>query len=387
MTDRQSHELKVVHVIGGLGIGGAESMLYRLVRTLTRKGIDSSVISLTDAGAIGPLIEELGLNLACLGLQRGRVTPSAFLRLRLILQSVRPDVVQTWMYHSDLLGGLAARTTGGIPVVWGIHHTTHDRSTTKRRTLAVVRACSAVSRWLPRRIICCSNASLHTHLELGYPENRMIVIPNGFDLDEFSPTNADSAGLRDELRIPAGAPLIVHTGRFHPQKDHRTLLGAIALLRREHADIHVLLCGSGVDEENRQLMEQIRTDDLESFVHLLGQRSDISRIVATATLAVSSSSGEAFPLVLGEAMASGTPCVTTDVGDSAEIVGSHGRVVPPRDPGRLAAAMAEILGMSATEREALGNAASESIRRRYGINEIAARYADVYHQAAHRRDP
>jgi len=374
-----SERMKIMHVIGGLGAGGAEWMLCRLLQATDRERFRPSVLSLTGEGVVASGIREAGVPVRSLDLPRANPHPGGFARLVAEIRRAEPDVVQTWMYHSDLFGGLAARLVGRVPVAWGVHHTTHDPATTPRRTRAIVRACALVSRWIPRRIVCCSEATRLTHERLGYAADRMVVIPNGFDTQAFGPARADRVGLRSELGLPDGARLIGVLARYHPQKDHRTLIEAAALLPSHAGDVHFVLCGDGIDAGNHELREMIDLKGLSGRFHLMGRRDDTARILASLDVVTSSSShGEAFPLVIGEAMASGTPAVVTDVGDSALIVGDTGRVVPPRDPAALSRGWAELLSFDGVKREELARAARERIEKNFEIHRIAERYAEVH---------
>ena len=279
-----------------------------------------------------------------LGMRPGRPNPVAVLRLAKWLREDRPDVIQTWMYHADLIGGLAAKLAGGIPLAWGIRQSNLSDQGSRRLTIHTMRMCAQVSRWLPARIVCCSEASQRVHAALGYATEKMIVIPNGFDLRAYKPDSAARESVRAELQIPADAPVIGLVGRFDPQKDHHTFVCAAALLHRSRPDVHFLLCGDDVTWENAELRGWIEEAGIRKQCRLLGRRNDLSRLTAALDIAASSSSfGEGFPNVIGEAMACGVPCVVTDVGDSALIVGQTGRVVPPQNPKELANALSELV--------------------------------------------
>jgi len=377
-----SERIRVMHIIGGLDAGGAEWMLYRLLRATDRERFAPSVVSLTSGGIVGERISEADVPLRTIGLSRGKLPTGGFGRLRHAIRQTKPHVVQTWMYHSNLFGGLAAKLSGRVPVAWGVHHTDHDPTTTPRRTLLIVRACTLASRWLPKRIICCSEATRRTHESLGYPADRMVVIPNGFDTEEFSPSRADRGGFRKSLGLPEGTALIGMLARYHPQKDHRTLVEAAALLPPEKRDVHFVLCGDGADAGNRDLRALLDARAVTERFHLLGRRDDVPRILASLDLVTSSSSGEAFPLVIGEAMASGTPVACTDVGDSRLIVGDAGAIVPPRNPAALAEAWMGLLNLDGAEKARLAHVARARIVERFEIHGIAERYADIHYEVA-----
>jgi glycosyltransferase involved in cell wall biosynthesis len=374
--------LKVWHVITGLQTGGAEVMLYRLLGKRD-PGLDVEVVSLTDVGPIGEKIRALGVPVRALGLHKRAPNPLLIARLARWMRRERPDVVQTWMHDADLLGGLAALAAVRLPMAWGIHQGEFDLAAAgQRRIQTVARVCGGLSKILPRRIVCCSETSRRVHAGLGYDEGRMVVIPNGFDLERFRPDPEARGALRNELGLGDDAPIIGAIGRDHPQKDHATFLRAAALLAERRGDVHFVLCGEGLTRENTCLSAEIGPG-LAGRVHRLGRRDDIPRVAAGLDLFASSSAfGEAFPLVIGEAMAAGVPCAVTDVGDSARMVGETGRVVARRDPAALARAWEELLALAPEERARLGRAARARIEEQFALEAIVGRYEALYRELA-----
>lgn len=321
--------IKIAHVINALSIGGAEGMLLKLLTRADRQSFEPRVYTLlSPAGSIGDCIRELGIPVRELGMSRGAPNPVLVLRLASWFRHDPPDLVQTWLYHADLVGGLAARCAAiGAPVVWNIRNSTLDASTSRPRTFRVVKVCASVSTWLPDAIISCSHNACSLHAALGYARQKLRVIPNGFDLAAFRPNPAARAALRQELGIPDQAPVIGVIARFDPQKDFRTFVEAAGRLRAVVPDAQFVLCGRDVDRTNRELMRWVEAAGVASGSHLLGERTDIPDVDAALDIATSSSSyGEAFPNAVGEAMACAVPCVVTEVGDSARIVGDTGRV-------------------------------------------------------------
>lgn len=374
--------VKVLHLITTLSLGGAEMMLYKLLSRLDRRIFVLEVVSLTDVGPVGKKIQNLGVPVRALGMNRGQPNPWGLLRLVRLLREDPPHVLQTWMYHADLIGGLAAKLTKNIKVVWGLRQSNLDLQVNKRSTVWTALACARLSRWLPERIVCCSEASRRLHEEVGYAAKKMLVIPNGFDLDTFRPDSTARQTVRQELSISQDALLIGLIGRFDPQKDHANFIQAAARLHTCLPNVHFLLCGDGVNWKNQVLVEWIKVAGIQACCHFLGRRDDIPRINAALDLASSSSCGEGFPNVIGEAMACGVPCVVTDVGDSALIVGDTGRVVPPKNPHALARAWYELIERGPEHRRRLGAAARCRVRKHYSLQAIATQYEKLYEESA-----
>jgi glycosyltransferase involved in cell wall biosynthesis len=292
------------------------------------------------------------------------------------------------MYH----GNLAASLAGGLslsptPVLWTIHYSLDQAIAPGRLTRWLVRAGAPLSRTVAR-VVYCSAASAAQHERLGYDARRRAVVPNGVDTDRFRPDPTARERLRRMLGVGPGTPLLGTFARFDPMKDHANLFAAAARLRARGHPVRLVLAGSGVGEGNRPLRESIAAAGLAGLVSLLGVREDIDALMPGLNLFVLSSAyGEAFPNVLIEAMAAGVPCVATDVGDCAAILGETGLVVPPRDPDRLAAAMEAQLAAPAVERTRQAEAARERVLAEFALRSVARRYLDLYTRVLANGDP
>ncbi len=377
---------RIVHIITGLDTGGAETMLYKLLSSMDGDLFASEVITLTDIGPLGDKIRSLNVHVEALGMQRGIPNPYAIFRLSHLLRKRRPSLVQTWMYHADLMGGIAAKIAGGIPVLWGIRNSDLDPKSSKRTTIWTASACARLSGRVPKCIVCCSEASKRIHALLGYDVNKMVVIPNGFDLLSFKPNTDARCSVRQKLGLAREAFIIGLAGRFDPQKDHKCFIQAAGLLRQMGWRVHYLLCGDDITWGNRSLVGWIENMGLKNNFYLLGRRDDMPRFHASLDIAVSSSAyGEGFSNTIGEAMACGVPCAATDVGDSALIIGDTGRVVPPQDPAALAAAWRELIEMGPENRARLGKVARKRIADNFSLPVIAARYEKLYKEIVKQR--
>ena len=366
-------------VITGLSTGGAEMMLLKVLERIDRRHFSPHVISLTTKGEIGARIEALGVPVEALGMRPGRFSLLKFIRFVRRLHKLRPDAVHTWMYHADLLGGVAARLAGVRAIGWAIHHSNLSPLHNKRSTLWVMKTCAVLSSRLPRTILCCSHKAKEIHVSAGYDEGKIVVIPNGFDLSQFKPDANARISVRSELGLRKDTPLVGLIARFDPQKNHEGFFEVATQVHLSCSDVHFLLAGAGVEDNNPALRRAIKQAGVGTNTHLLGKREDISRLMAALDVLVSSSSfGEAFPNVLGEAMACGVPCVVTGVGDSAEIVGETGRVVAAGDMDGLAHNIIEILQLSHEERRAMGANARERIRARFDIESVVRQYEKFY---------
>jgi glycosyltransferase involved in cell wall biosynthesis len=355
-------------------------MLCNLLLRSNRDRFDPSVVALIDDLTVAGPVVDAGIPIATMGMKPGVPDPRGLGRLIDHVRRLRPAVVQTWMDHSNLIGGLAARLASRARVVWGIHHCDHAPGLTKRSTLLTVAACAAISRRVPARIVFCSQQARERYAERGFAREKAAVIPNGIDTRAFRPDAAARADGRRELGIDARTPVLGLIARYHPFKDHATFLRAAAKVVSVVPEVRFVLCGERVDSRNTELTAMVNSLGLGGRCHLLGARRDVARVLAAMDVVASSSITEAFPLALVEAMSCGAPCAVTDVGDSALIVAGTGRVVAPRDPDALAAACAELLALDPQTRAVMGAAARRRVCEHFDLGAVAQRYESLYDQ-------
>ncbi|MFP4285467.1 MAG: glycosyltransferase, partial [Desulfovermiculus sp.] len=260
-------------------------MLYNLLSRMDRDLFANQVIALLGKGPMAEKIEALGVPVQALNMPRGMPDPRGVWKLARLIRHYNPDVIQTWMYHADLMGGLAARIARKWPVFWNIRHSNLHPKENKKTTIWTAKACALFSRRIPQKIVCCSEESRRIHAGLGYDEDRMLVIPNGFDLETFGPGQEAGKSLRSDLGLGQNALLIGMAARFHRQKDHLTLIQAARQLKNQGVEPFFVLCGQGMDWENEELCGWIKESGLEDRFFLLGPRSDMPRITAALDVA------------------------------------------------------------------------------------------------------
>ena len=364
---------RILHIISDLSVGGAEVVLRNLLSELDRGKWQPAVISLMDKGPLRESIEALGIPVYSPRMKSALPSPAAWWRFLKIVRNFQPDLLQGWMYHSNLAASFARfalRLTA--PVVWSVHYTVASLKRERRLTAFVIKLCAPLSRRADH-IIFVSRTSQAQHAALGYDIAKSCVLPNGINVKEFQPSAEARRSVRAELELPPDAPLCGNIGRFHPMKDHENFLRAAALIAGQRPDAHFLLAGRGVDNENKTLRQLITELNLGERVRLLGERYDVPRLAAALDVFVSASAyGESFPNIIGEAMACGVPCVVTDVGDCAWIVGATGAVVPPRDAAALANQCLTVLQLSPS------SAARARICENFALESVAAQYAELY---------
>jgi len=370
--------MKIVHVITGLSTGAAETTLASLLPRMDPSRFESSVVLLTGPGVLGPEIAAAGIPEQALDLSPRPTAVRGFWRLYRRLRAERPDIMQTWLYHADLIGSIAAWSAGIRCVAWNLRGSDMDLRKYRPTTRLVVRTLASMSR-LPRVVIANSEAGRSWHEALGYRPRRWAFIPNGIDTEVYRPDPQARAALRGALGFSKAVFAIGLIAHHDPMKDHATFIRAAARLAKTRPEARFVLVGRGTDSRDGELDRLIAEAGITDRMRRLGERTDVAKIVPGLDLvALSSASGEGFPNVLAEAMACGVPCVTTDVGDAARVVGETGLVVRTQDPDALAAAWDEAAGRDDATRMALGAAARERIIAQYSLAEMVQRYEDLY---------
>ena len=371
--------IRICHLITGLDTGGAERSLVNLITAMNRDEFENEVVTLLKPGPMAQALVQAGTSVTSMEIHRHRPNPGVLLSLIRHLRAKRPMILQTWLYHADFLGTAAALVTKPEHLLWNVRSSEIDQPGIPRSTRYLARLLAKLSR-RPDAIIVNSRNGQRYHDRIGYRPRQWINIPNGVDLERFRPRRNERDALRGRLGLAANAEVIGLVARYHPMKDVETFLRAASLRRPDRDDVRFLLCGDGLTQNNASLSELIRSLDLERHVVLLGPRPDIELIYPTLdVLTLCSIYGEGFPNVLCEAMACDVPCVSTDIGDSAEIIGDCGVIVPQRDPKALAHAWQSLLENNPSIAQESGRS---RVAARYSLKRMCAQYESLYRSLA-----
>ncbi len=341
--------------------------------------IEQSVICLGEPGVVGERLTQAGVQVEALALRRSVL--HLFRQLVRLTEALRdPDsslVVQTWLWHADLLGGICARLAGNPRVVWNLRNSMPGLAATKTSSRVVAYMCAGLSRWVPARIVCNSAAALRAHTAIGYCRAKCVVIPNGFDTRLFTRSPPARAAMRASWGVQPAELLVGMVARVDPQKDHATFIRAARSVASAMPGVRFVLVGAGVttDPLIRTLLEKLSLAD--RFV-LDEQRSDIPAVMSALDLFCLAAKSEGFPNVVGEAMACGTAAVASDVGDIREIIPDERCVATPQDPDSLASCMLRVLSLSAAEYSELVVRQREVIAERFDIDSVWRRYRELY---------
>ncbi|CAN5787304.1 glycosyltransferase [soil metagenome] len=355
-------------------------MLGRLVGCHLSSGVfEPVVVSLTTLGPIGERLRAEGIRVHALGMRSLADVPRVTLQLARLLRAERPAIVQTWMYHADLIGGISTRVAIGrqAAIVWNVR-TTHIIAGTARSTGVIRSLCARLSRYLPDAIVCAAEASRRAHAEIGYDSARMVVIPNGFDVHAAVSSRATRRAQRASIGWGDVEVVVGFVARFNSYKDPETFVRAAAQVAGRYPSARFLCIGLDMDGSNSELMSWINATGCADRFVLLGDRHDVPQWLSALDVFCLSSRSEGFPNVVGEAMAAGIPTVVTDVGDAAALVGETGVVVRKEDPGALADGIIQVLSMSEVSRTRLGDSARARIVQHYSLRGVCKRYESLY---------
>lgn len=363
---------KVLHVITTTGVGGAENMLYKYLSNSDKDMIQHGVISLTGIDIVGAKIE--ALNIPVHGLTKPIYTLRGIKELHTVVKNFKPDVIQSWLYHSDLVC-LVLKLFLRFKLCWNIR--SYKVYKFKKSTGLLVKLLALFSR-IPDVVIINSLASRDYHKKIWYRPKKWEYIPNGFEVSAFKKKDELDFDIRKELKISPQNFIIGMVARYSNDKDHHTFLKACSLINRKLKNVHFVMVGLNIDNLNFELLSIIKKLGLQDRVHMLGKRDDIPEIIPIFDVLCSSSLDEAFPNVVGEAMSAAIPCVVTDVGDCSVLVGDTGKVVPPGDHKSISEACLNLLKMPEEKRIKLGKKARTRISKKFSIQRIANQYDQIY---------
>lgn len=341
-------------------------------------------MSLRSLGTFGPKLREEGVTVETLNIAGSIPGPQALWHLHRTVRAYRPDLLQGWMYHGNLAATLAAHFSNRpTPFLWNIRQSLYDIEKEKAMTRYVI---ALNRRWSPRASALIYNGELskRQHEARGFSSMQSIVIPNGFDIEALQKSGTDRRTVRTALEIPEKSLLVGHLARFHPMKNHRLFLEAAVRILEKKPDVYFLLAGKQVSLDNA-LLGSIIPEKVRSHFRLLGERTDVKELLSAMDLLCSSSWGESFPNVVGEAMAMELPCLVTDVGDCARVVGDCGAVVPPGDQDAFLRALGSLLSTSREKLSELGRKARERIKSDFSMDLCAKRYVTLYGQVLENR--
>lgn len=372
--------MKIFHIIPTMEIGGAESFLEKIL-ILSPHTEHHEIVCLKKRGKIGDRLMQNGYKVHQLHLNNIFVLPGCFFKLVTLLRNENPDIVQTWMYHSDFLGGVAAKFASCKKIIWSIRCT--NTLTLRGSSISgyfSMKLCSWLSWFVPQKILCVAHKAMEQHINYGYDSSKMSVIQNGFNLNICSPEESIRAQVRKNISINIDSLVIGSVARFNAYKDHHNFVNAALNVIKKFPKTIFLMVGTDITKSNKDLFNIIQSAGMEKNFRLLGEYHAMDEIYHSMDIFCLHSRSEGFPNVLGEAMSSGIPCISTDVGDASELLGKNGIIVEAEDSIQLSNAMQEMLLLSAEERTIMGERSAQRVKEKFSIAKALNAYSQFYVQ-------
>ena len=364
--------MQILYIINSLDLGGAENILFQILSNRNKKNI--KIISLTSKGFYGNQLSKKGYKVYALNIQKNISAFKKVFRLFILIFTYKPHIVHTWMYHSNLLGGISAKLLGIKKIYWSIHH---DFEYSNKFNFFEMKLLALLSYWIPNKTIYSSISSQINHLKNGYKKSNTLIINNGVSTLKYKPDLRLREKFRTDLNIDSDCFLLGNISRYHPIKDHNTLLKALAELKNYQINFKCVLIGSGLSDDNTHLMKKINKHSLNKHIILYGESNEVFKIINSFDLNVLTSRSECSPVTLLESMSCGIPCLSTNVGDAKNIVGDSGWIVEPENPRQLSTCMKEIIKQNNLLKQK-SKLALKRIRNFFTLEKMLAEYEKLY---------
>ncbi len=368
--------MKILHIISSFGEGGAQAILSNYCKFGQEKH-KLLLISLSSQNVYSENFKDLGINTITLPLSLNLKLFKNLVDLFFIILKFNPDIIQSWLYHADLVASLYGFFLNK-KVIWSIHNSDLPSSSLSFSLKVIIRLNAFLSYFSPKIIICCANSAKNYHTTLKYCKKKLKVIFNGYPFDYFKPSEYTRQIVRKELDIGKKDIFFGMVARYHPVKGHKIFLNAISKALRKNSKIKVIMIGSNVDKNNKELSDLIKKLNLSNTIKLTGSVSNIACYLQALDFCVLPSYSEGFPNVIVESMACGVPPIASDVGDIRSMIDGNGWLVEPGNINSLTLAIEECSLISIEERRKMGLKCLDTVNKRFSLQKMCLEYEKIY---------
>ncbi len=371
--------MRILFIITNLSLGGAESQLFKICDNLKKKN-KIKVISLVSEGDVGLKLKNIGVELSVINFSKKRKFFSSFFMLCKTISDFNPNVVHTWMYHGNLIGGIAAKFSGLKNIIWSIHHNDLSLKHNKFSTLFFAKMGAFLSYIIPKKITCVSNNVIINHINFGYDKNKLVYIPNGIDTVEFNKITKARESVIKKYNFSEKVNIIGFAARFDPIKNHESFFTSINKLKKSYPkkEIKILLSGKNIDSKNEELNNLLKKYELDNCSYLMGLLDNMPHFMSSIDLLVSTSYSESFSLVLAEALSCKTLCVSTIEGDPESLLEGISKRIPSGKNNLLSEEIYNMLNLNKVEKSKLQFKGRGKIVSTYSLNKVIKKYKSIY---------
>ena len=329
--------MKIIHIINSLKKGGAEGNLFRLCKFHKKKyknNIDIIIITLIDNGFYEDELKKLGVSIFSLNIfisSKLIYNIKKILTLRNFLKKENPDLIQSWMYHSNFVSLFIPRTFY-YKLFWNIRHSELNTKISKKKTILLSIICGLFSRIVPKKIIYCSERSINFHEKYHfYSKNKNALVYNGFSDKTFSPLNRLRVKFRKRNKIKKTDIILGYAGRYARQKNIFSMLNAFSKISKKYDNVYLYMVGRDISKENEELNSSINKLKIKDKIFYLKQQNNLQEFYNGIDLLLLVSHSESFPNVIAESMLCSTPVLSSNSGCSKKIINGYGFIMKNND--------------------------------------------------------
>ena len=325
--------MKITHIINSLKKGGAEGNLYRLCKFNKKKykdKIDITIITLIDNGFYEDEIKKNGIKIFSLEINK-KIKFFDFtkkiLKLRKFIKKQNPDIIQSWMYHSNFITLFFPKIFYN-KIFWNIRHSELNTKISKKMTILLSIICGLFSKTIPKKIIYCSEKSIEFHENVHfYSKNKTVLINNGFSDKTYYSSKYLRSNFRKKNKIKRSDIILGFAGRYAKQKNITSLLLAFSKIMKNYKNVYLYMVGKDINHQNKELTNYVFNLKIKNRVFFLNEQKNLLKFYNGIDMLVLSSHSESFPNVVAEAMLCSTPVLSSNAGCSKKIIKDYGFIM------------------------------------------------------------